>query len=100
MGLREGIPSGDHKAWFSIELNYAAYFGEAILSFSHKSENEKIKNENNRSSLENWKTPADHEKVKIKDVSEGENLFEVPKDEGLDCIPIDRERLPFLIEET
>lgn len=53
MGLHEGIPSGDHMVGFTIKLDYVAYFGEVILSSSRKSENNKSKNKNNRSSGEN-----------------------------------------------
>lgn len=53
LGLHEGIPSGDNKVGFAIELNYATYFGEFVLSSSHKSENEKSKNKNNSSLGEN-----------------------------------------------
>lgn len=43
MGLREGIPSGDHKVGFIIELNTTTYFGEVAPPSSHKSANEKVK---------------------------------------------------------
>lgn len=43
MGLCNKIPNGDHKVGFSIKLNYAAYFGEVVLSSSHKNEKEKNK---------------------------------------------------------
>lgn len=38
--------------------------------------------------------------MKIKDVSKGENLFEEPKDGGLDSLPIDQEISPLLVEAT
>jgi len=81
MGLREGIPSRDHKVGYIMDLDSTTYFGDSTPPSSHKSENEK-----KRSPGENWKAPLDHKKVKIKDVSEGENLFEEPKDGGLDVL--------------
>lgn len=43
----------------------------------------------------------DHKKVKIKDVSDGENLFEAPEDERLYTLPEHyQERSPILIELT
>ena len=41
--------------------------------------------------------PLAHEKVKIKDVSKGENLSEVPKDGRLDT-PLLKERLALVLE--
>lgn len=55
----------------------------------------------NKQSLgENHKAPSDQEKVKIKDVSNSENLFEAPKDGGLEFLPINQERYPMLIKEV
>ena len=36
--LCEGMPHGDHKSGFSIDLNIMAYFGESTPSSSHKIE--------------------------------------------------------------
>ena len=43
--------------------------------------------------------PLDHEKVKIKDLSEGENLSKTPEDGRLDTPPL-KERSTLLIEMT
>ena len=53
--LCEGMPQGDHKSGFSIDLNTLAYFGESTTSSSRKSENQekKKKNNKNRSLSEN-----------------------------------------------
>ena len=57
------------------------------------------KDNKNRSLSENRKAPLDCKKVKIKDVFEGENLFEVPKDGILDTPPL-KERSTLPIEMT
>lgn len=98
MGLHEGIPGGDHKARFTIDLNSTTYFKEIVQPSSRKS------NKNNTrkgTSLgENRKAPSDKTKVKRKDIFEGENLFEVPKDGGLEFFPITQEKSAMLIEDT
>ena len=88
--LCEGMPWGDHKSGFSIDLNIMAYFGESTLPSSRKNENhgKKKKNNKNRSLGENRKVPLDQEKVKIKDVSKGENLFKASEDGRLDIPPL------------
>jgi len=99
MELHDRIPSGDHKVGFIIEFDNAKYFREFFPPSSRKSDkNEKNKNKKNSSLGENRKAPLNHEKLKIKDISKGENLFEVPKDGGLDSLPIDREKSTLLIE--
>jgi hypothetical protein len=85
MGLREGIPYGDHKVGFAIDLDCVAYFDEMVQSSSHKNKN-KVKNETSLG--ENRKAPLDDKIVKIKDESTGENLSEVPKDGGLEFLPV------------
>ena len=80
MGLRDKIPDGDHKAGFIMELDTHAYYGETIESFSRKSEKLRIIS---KSLSENHTVAlSDKKKVKRKDVSNGENLSEVPEDEG------------------
>ena len=75
-----------------------AYFGESTPSSSHKIE--KItRKDTSRSLGENRKAPLDHEKEKIKDISEGENLSEAPKDGRLDTPPF-KEISALLIEMT
>ncbi|GLJ16865.1 hypothetical protein SUGI_0290680 [Cryptomeria japonica] len=96
--LRDNLPSGDHKAGFSIELNSAAYFGADAKPFSCK--NITIKH---GSSGENHTVALfDPTKVKRKSVSNGENLFEAPEDEGFDILLANaqQERSTILIEET
>lgn len=102
LGLREGIPQGDHKAGFSIDLDSIAYFGESTPSSSHQNEKrkEKIKNQKNRSLSENRKALSDHTKVKIKDVPAGENLSEAPKGGRVD-IPLSiQDKSTLLVEMT
>lgn len=96
MQLHEGIPIGDHKAGFSIDLDCASYFRETLSSSSHKNK-DKHKIKNDTSLGENWKAPFDNKKIKIKDVFGGENLFEAPKDWGLDFLPVTQEKLEILL---
>ena len=64
----------DHKVRFPIELNDQAYFGEGAIPFSQK--NIKIIN---RSNGENHTVAVlDPKREKINDISQGENLTEVP----------------------
>ena len=98
LGARNDLPLGDHKARFAIELNSVAYFGEGAKSFSHK-----IMENINRSSSENHSVALlDSKKVKIKDVSKGENLFEAPEDGRLDTLPLAlyHEKSSMLVEKT
>ena len=57
------------------------------------------KNNKSRSLGENWKVPLDCKKVKTKDVFEGENLSEAPKDGRLEITPL-KEWLALLVEMT
>lgn len=43
MRLRKGIPYGDHKVGFTIDIDNMAYFGESILPSSHENKNHKTK---------------------------------------------------------
>lgn len=80
MELQGTIPYGDHKVGFDIILDTQAYYGETIESFSCKSENLRIIS---RSLSENHIVALSNPKiVKIKDISNGENLYEVLEDEG------------------
>lgn len=99
--LHEGILKCDHKSGFSIDLNIMEYSSESTPYSRHKSENKRKneKKEKNRPLGENCKVPLNHEKVKIKGISEGENLSKAPKDGRLD-IPPPREKSTFLIEMT
>lgn len=64
-----------------------AYFRESTPSSSRKIW--KIeRNDDIRSLGENRKAPLDHEKVKKKDVSNSENLFEAPEDRRLYVPPL------------
>jgi len=79
MGLREGIPLGDHKAGFVMELEPMTYFGGNAKSSSRKSTNKE------RSLGENHTmAPPDHKIVKTKDVSKSENPTVAPEDGGFD----------------
>lgn len=84
---------------YTIELNSVAYFGEGVGPSSHK--NVKIKT-NQESYGENHTVAlSDPKKVKRKDVSEGENLSEAPKDGRLDILPASyEENSSMLVEET
>ena len=98
LGIRDHLPLGDHKAGFPIELNDLAYFGEGAIPFSQK--NIKIIN---RSNGENHTVAVlDPKREKINDVSQGENLTEVPQDERNDTLPnyLYREESAILIEPT
>ena len=80
MGLCDNIPDGDHKAGFIMELDTHAYYEETIESFSRKSEKLRIIS---KSLSENHLVALSDKKiVKIKYVSNGENLSEEPEDEG------------------
>lgn len=62
-----------------------AYFGEGAKPFSHKN----LKINNKRYYSENYTmTLLDHEKVKRKYVSEGENLSKVLEDGKIDTLPL------------
>ncbi|GLJ21183.1 hypothetical protein SUGI_0387850 [Cryptomeria japonica] len=96
--LRDNLPSRDHKARFAIELNSAAYFRADAKPFSCK--NITIKH---GSCSENHTVALfDPTKVKRKSVSNGENLYEAPEDEGFGILPANaqQERSMILIEET
>lgn len=96
--LRDNIPSGDHNARFAIELNSASYFEADAKPFSCK--NITIKH---GSSSENHTVALfDPTKVKIKSVSNGENLSEASEDERFDILPAStqQERSTIIIEET
>jgi len=97
MGLREGIPLGDHKAGFVMELEPTAYFGENAKSSSRKSANKE------RSLGENHTVaPPNHKIVKIKDVSKGENPTVAPEDGGFD-LPLPskyQEKSALLVEDS
>ncbi|GLJ30928.1 hypothetical protein SUGI_0616090 [Cryptomeria japonica] len=102
LGLQEGIPQGDHKAGFAIDLDSTTYFGESTPSSSHEKEKEKEKekNQKNRSLSENRKALSNHTKVKIKDVPTGENLSEAPKGGRVD-IPLSiQDKSTLLVEMT
>lgn len=61
-----------------------AYFGGSAKPFSHK-----IIENINRSSSENCSTTLlDPTKVKIKDISKGENLYEAPEDGRIDTLSL------------
>jgi len=97
MGLREGIPLGDHKADFVMELEPTAYFGENAKSSSRKTKNKE------RSLGENHTVaPPNHKIVKTKDVSNGENPTMAPEDGGFD-LPLPSkylEKLALLVEDS
>ncbi|GLJ53608.1 hypothetical protein SUGI_1143590 [Cryptomeria japonica] len=96
--LRDNLPSGDHKAGFTIELNSATYFGADAKPFSCKN----ITIKHGSSSENHTMALFDPTKVKRKSISNGENLFEVPEDEGFDILPAStqHERSMILIKET
>lgn len=96
--LQDNISSGDHKARFSIELDSATYFKENAKTFSCK----KITIHNGYSSENRTMTLLDPKAVKIKDVSNDENLLEVPKDGKFDILPFNtnKKRSSILVEET
>lgn len=79
------MSSGYHKAGFEVVLDTQAYYGETIDSLSRKMENMRLisqsHSENHYVALTNPKT------IKIKDVSNGENLSEALEDEGFN-LPI------------
>lgn len=85
MGLHDNLPWKDHKASFDIELDTGVNYGEIIESFSCKMDNLQL---TFRSLSENHTmTLSDPKIVKRKDVSEGENIYQAPKDEGFN-IPL------------
>jgi hypothetical protein len=85
MGLRNNMPLGDHKVGFEVVLDKSTYYGGTIDSLSHKMKNMRLIS---RSHSENHSVALMNPKiVKRKDISNGENLFEVSKDEGFN-IPL------------
>jgi len=97
MGLQDGIPLGDHKSGFVMQLEQTAYFGENAKSSNRKSNNKE------RSLGENHTVaPLDHKIVKTKDISKGENLIVAHEDGGFD-LPLPskyQEKSALLVEDS
>lgn len=86
------------KSFLESHKDILVQFGESTPSSSHKNENEK--NENNKSLGENRKASLDIKKIKINDVSKGENLFEVRENRRIIKSLVDHEKHPLLVEIT
>lgn len=86
LGIRDDIPIEDHKEGFIIELDSVTYLGENAKPFSHK--NIKIKTNHGSYGENHIVAVSDPKKVKRKDISEGENLSEVPQDGRFDTLPM------------
>lgn len=73
---------GDYDTSFTYEHNNVITFGENVKHFSYK-----IMKINDRSNVEKHNAVLDHEKEKIMDTSNSENLYEAPKDRRIDILP-------------
>jgi hypothetical protein len=85
MGLKDNILEGDHKERFEIILDTHAYYKEMVESLSHKIRDMRVISQS--PSENHIVTLSYHKIVKIKDVYDGENLIEMPKDEGFNLPP-------------
>lgn len=84
-----------------MELEQGAYFGGEIASSGHKNEMKNL-NIKMRSPRKNHNVAlSDYEKGKKKDVSQGENLSQAPKDGGFNLPIIEyQEKSTILVEDS
>lgn len=88
--MHEGLPYGDHKVSFAIDLDRVTYFGEASSS---SSQGDREEDENKRSKSRNQQTLSNHGKEK------GDVEFAVLLDGRFDRMPLDWERSSLLVEK-